>query len=261
MAKTNPTNPPKRRKTGARRKRLPSKFTVELPSQKAIITSCICGVLIAMTIIAANRCTSEEETEATDYCNCATAPIKSKTRLRDVNPDQLAHAHANGLKRPIKDIKEFEAQADSLTDNDILVHIKPTKYYNIRPLTHSVPYLTPEARDLLKLIGIRFQKNLKAVGLPAYKFQISSLLRTVEYQRQLTRVNANATPSESAHYYATTFDIAYDKYDRRGRTVADPKIEAILENTLTELRAECRLMIIRERSNKCFHITVVRPKK
>lgn len=216
--------------------------------------------MAAITIIIANRCSSsDEKPEITDYCGCATAPIRSKERLRDINPDQLAHAHANGLKRPIRDLDDFNAKLDSLEDNDVLVRIKPCRYYNIRPLTHSVPYLTPEARDLLKLIGKRFQANLKEVNMPTYKFQISSLLRTVEYQRQLTRINTNATPSESAHYYATTFDIAYDKYDRRGQSISDPKVEAILEKTLVELRKECRLAIIRERSNKCFHITVVCP--
>lgn len=256
---TNSNTPKKKKSSG--RKRLSSKFTIEAPSQKTVTVSCICGILIALTILISNRCSSPDDTEVTDYCNCASAPIKSKTSLHDINPEQLAHARANGLKHPIKNTDDFNARLDSLSDNGILVRIKPNRYYNIRPLTHSVPYLTPEARDLLKLIGIRFQKNLKKAGLPAYKFQISSLLRTVEYQRQLTRVNRNATPSESSHYYATTFDIAYDKYDRRGCSVSDPEIEAILENTLTELRSECRLMIIRERSNKCFHITVVCPRK
>ena len=62
----------------------------------------------------------------------------------------------------------------------------------------------------------------------------------------------------SAHYYGTTFDIAYDKYDYNNQSYQNPKIEAILEKTLKELREECRMMIIRESSNKCFHITVVK---
>lgn len=253
-----PTTPKKKTQTRTR-KRSKTKILTDAPAQKKLVWSCVVGVVIALVIIVANQCSSDDSSsdDNMNLCGCATAPIKTKNSFRDINPDQLAHAHANGLQRPINDLDDLKSKIDSLTDNDILVRIKANRYYNIRPLTHSVPYLTPETRDLLKLIGQRFQANLKEVGLPGYKYRLSSLLRTVEYQRQLTRINTNATPSESAHYYGTTFDIAYDKYDRRGKSVADPKVEAILEKTLLELRQECRLLIIRERSNKCFHITVV----
>ena len=222
-----------------------------------IFFASIAGLLLAITIIISNRCDRNED-KRTCYCENATAPIRPKSKFKDVNSEQLAHAQANGLKTIIKDKKQYESQIDSLVEEGILVKIKPNKYYNIRRLTHSYPYLTPEARDLLNLIGKRFQANLQAEGLPKYKFQISSLLRTIEFQRQLTRQNINATYGLSAHYYGTTFDIAYDKYDRRGKSYQDLKVEAILEKTLRELREECRMMIIRESSNKCFHMTVVK---
>ena len=226
-------------------------------SPRNIFYAVIAGIMLAIIIIICNKCEGQDETKEC-YCENATAPIRSKSKFRDINPEQLAHAQANGLKQIIKDKKDFEAKIDSLVDNNILVKIKPNKYYNIRRLTHSYPYLTPDAFDLLNLIGKRFQANLQAEGLPKYKFQISSLLRTIEFQRQLTHQNVNATYGLSAHYYGTTFDIAYDKYDRRGKSYQDPKVEAILEKTLRELREECRMMIIRESSNKCFHMTVVR---
>ncbi len=222
-----------------------------------ILFASIVGLLLAITIIISNRC-NRNENQSTCYCENATAPIRSKSKFKDINSEQLAHAQTNGLKSIIKDKEQYESQIDSLVEEGILVRIKPNKYYNIRRLTHSYPYLTPEARDLLNLIGKRFQANLQAEGLPKYKFQISSLLRTIEFQRQLTHQNVNATYGLSAHYYGTTFDIAYDKYDRRGKSYQDPKVEAILEKTLRELREECRMMIIRESSNKCFHMTVVK---
>lgn len=222
-----------------------------------ILIASIVGLLLAIVIIIYNRCNGTENKNIC-YCENATAPIRSKSKFKDINSEQLAHAQANGLKTIIKDKEQFESQIDSLAEKGILVKIKPNKYYNIRRLTHSYPYLTPEARDLLNLIGKRFQANLQAEGLPKYKFQISSLLRTIEFQRQLTRQNVNATYGLSAHYYGTTFDIAYDKYDRRGKSHQNPKVEAILEKTLRELREECRMMIIRESSNKCFHMTVVK---
>lgn len=222
-----------------------------------ILIASIVGLLLAIVIIIYNRCNGTENKNIC-YCENATVPIRSKSKFKDINSEQLAHAQANGLKTIIKDKEQFESQIDSLVEEGILVRIKPNKYYNIRRLTHSYPYLTPEARDLLNLIGKHFQANLQAEGLPKYKFQISSLLRTIEFQRQLTRQNVNATYGLSAHYYGTTFDIAYDKYDRRGKSHQDTKVEAILEKTLRELREECRMMIIRESSNKCFHMTVVK---
>jgi hypothetical protein len=226
-------------------------------SPRNIFYASIAGILFAVIIIIVSN-QHKPRTEETCFCENATAPIRSKTKFKDINPEQLAHAQANGLKKIIKDKDEFDAQIDSLVKNDILIKVKPNKYYNIRRLTHSYPYLTPEAVDLLNLIGKRFQANLQAEGLPKYKFQISSLLRTIEFQRQLTRQNVNATYGLSAHYYGTTFDIAYDKYDRRGKSFQDTEVEAILEKTLRELREECKMMIIRESSNKCFHMTVVK---
>ena len=227
---------------------------------RSILIATIVGLILAITIIVCNQCNNKNSSKDC-YCENSTAPIRSKSSFKDVNAEQLAHAQANGLKKIIKNKEQYEDQIDSLVNNGILVKIKPNKYYNIRRLTHSYPYLTPEARDLLNLIGKRFQANLQAEGLPKYKFQISSLLRTIEFQKQLTRQNINATYGLSAHYYGTTFDIAYDKYDRRGKSYQDAKVEAILEKTLRELREECRLMIIRESSNKCFHMTVVQIKK
>lgn len=260
---TRPNNTNARTSPKSPRPRKPkAKFITDAPAQKKIIWCCAIGIIIAIVIIIANQCLYpiSDDTQHTSLCGCATAPIKSKNQFRDINPDQLAHAHANGIKHPIDNLEELNSRIDELIKTDQLVRIKANEYYNIRPLTHSVPYLTPEAKQLLDIIGRRFQYNLHKVGLPKYKFQLSSLLRTVEYQQQLTRINTNATPNESAHYYGTTFDIAYHQYDRRGRTINDPKVEAILEQTLLQLRRECRLMIIRERSNKCFHITVVKKK-
>ena len=251
---TTKTNSKPQRKIS--KKKLQEEVSNSLTPRNILFASII-GLTLAIVIIISNHC-QRNENQNTCHCENATAPIKSKSKFKDINSEQLAHAQTNGLKTIIKNQKQFESQIDSLVEKGILVKIKPNKYYNIRHLTHSYPYLTPDARDLLNLIGKRFQANLQAEGLPKYKFQISSLLRTIEFQRQLTHQNVNATFGLSAHYYGTTFDIAYDKYDRRGKSHQDQKVEAILEKTLRELREECRLMIIRESSNKCFHMTVVK---
>lgn len=257
-----PTTTKHKSTTKSRKKTTKKKIQEEVSNSitpRNILFASIIGLLLAIIIIISYHY-DKDKNQNTCYCENATAPIHSKTKFKDINSEQLAHAQINGLKTIIKDKKQYEEQIDSLVEKGILVKIKPNKYYNIRHLTHSYPYLTPEARDLLNLIGKRFQANLQAEGLPKYKFQISSLLRTIEFQRQLTHLNVNATYGLSAHYYGTTFDIAYDKYDRRGKSYQDPKVEAILEQTLIELREECRIMIIRESSNKCFHMTIVKLK-
>ena len=246
--------PTKKRKE----KNIPNSIT-----ERSILIVSILGFILAITMIIYNRCDRTTPSETPQKCHCkdATAPIKSKTTFDDINSEQLAHAQANGLKYIIQNKTQFKKQIDSLKQNKILVEIRPNKYYNIRPLTHSFPFLIPEAKNLLDTIGKRFQANLQQENLPTYKFQISSLLRTVEYQQQLVKHNPNATQNLSAHYYGTTFDIAYDQYDRKDNSYQDTKVEKVLEKTLQELRNECKLMIKRETSNKCYHITVVKIKE
>jgi hypothetical protein len=262
MAKTQEKDKVSTKKKKKGKKNINNEITNSITPRNILIAS-IAGLVFAIAIIIYNNKNDnndkiEESLEC--YCEKATTPIKSKSVFKDVNSEQLAHAKANGLRHIIKNKKDYDYQIDSLIDNNILVKIKPNKYYNIRKLTHSYPYLTPETYKLLNLIGKRFQANLQAEGLPKYKFQISSLLRTVEFQNQLTGQNINATRNLSAHFYGTTFDIAYNEYDLRNESYQDIRIEKVLEKTLRELREECRLLIIREKSNKCFHITVVNKK-
>jgi len=82
-------------------------------------------------------------------------------------------------------------------------------YWIVRELDHSEPLVTPATRALLEEIGRRFQGRLEREGLPPYRFEISSALRTAESQVDLRRTNPNAAPGRSAHEYGTTIDITY----------------------------------------------------
>lgn len=252
MAKSKKT----KNKSTSKRQKKQRKAKINAPSEKKILFWSIVGVLIALIIILASTYTfSDRKTEC--LCNKATAKINTTIKTNDPYSLHLQHAHVNGIKHPIKNEIELKSSIDSLISNDIIEKVTPSRFYNIRPLTLSYPYLTPEANNLLKTIGKQFQQNLRKENLPIYKFQISSILRTIDFQQQLTNTKENITPNESSHYYATTFDIAYDKFDRRGKSITDPKITAILEKTLIELRSECKLLVSREPSKKCYHITVV----
>lgn len=250
---------------GTTRKRV--KKSVKQAAEKPILPYLLIGLAITVIIIVAIEIDSYLKRNSTrdvdtkcDFCQEATAPISSKEKFKDWNDTHLQHARRNGLKHPYKTNAALQADLDSLRDSGQLVEISDSKYYHICRLTHSLPYLTPEAANLLQEIGIRFHAKLREKGLPKHKFEISSMLRTEETQKKLRGINRQATHDETSHYYGTTFDIAYDKYERFGIRYQDRQLESLLTETLRELRHECRFLIMDEKRNKCYHITVVKCK-
>ncbi len=179
---------------------------------------------------------------------------------KDLNALHLKYATANGIAA-FKTDKEFLENSGRLVDKGKLVPIKNPDYYAVKTLTHSHPFLTPQAADLLDDIGKRFHKKLSQNNLGKSYFQVSSLLRTGESQKRLSRSNTNAS-SNSSHLYGTTFDISYQKVIKKplfGKTVevVDGPAMKLLSETLGELRKEGRLVVVTERKEACFHITVV----
>lgn len=180
-------------------------------------------------------------------------------KYRDLNSLHLKYARRNGISA----FKNSAALHKSLPDflrKDRLVKIKSNKYYIVMHLSHSHPYLTPQAQKLLDDIGKRFHKKLEEKGMGKYKYQISSLLRTKESQKSLSRSNVNAS-SNTSHLYGTTFDIAYATIVKRplpwmNIRVQDPKAIKCLSEAIGELRREGRCVVVTERIEKCFHITV-----
>jgi len=178
---------------------------------------------------------------------------------KDLNATHLKYAKANGIKG-FKSNKEFRQQIDDLVDDDELVKVETCDYYVVDNLTHSHPYLTPEAAELLEDIGKRFQEKLENDDLKIRYYQVTSLLRTGESQRGLSRSNVNAS-SNSSHLYGTTFDITYARVFTRPRLqksaeIADGPAIRLLSEAIGELRKEGRCVVVTERKERCFHITV-----
>lgn len=147
-------------------------------------------------------------------------------------------AHAWQVRRPICRVRSC---ANFVVDN----------------LTHSYPYLVPEAAELLDEIGSRFNDSLAARGGGQYRIKVTSLLRTENTIRRLRRRNINAV-SASAHQYGTTFDISYvnficDRSTATNRTQQD--LKNLLGEVLSDLRDEGRCLVKYERKQGCFHIT------
>lgn len=138
-----------------------------------------------------------------------------------------------------------------------LARIATCEDYYIDNLTHSVPYLVPDAARLLADIGHAFRDTLQARGGGDYRIKVTSVLRTPRLVKHLRRRNRNSVDS-SAHLFGTTFDISYSKFicNRPGgvyRTQED--LKNLLAEIIWEMRQQGRCYVKYERKQSCFHVT------
>jgi hypothetical protein len=127
-------------------------------------------------------------------------------RLRaDVNATQLARARQLGIARG--------AEVEALVRSGRLVRLADTTaHWIVRELQYSEPLVTPDAHAMLEELGERFHAHLDDLGLPRFRFEITSVLRTSDHQAALRRSNPNAAAGVSAHEYGTTVDVAYRRF-------------------------------------------------
>lgn len=173
-----------------------------------------------------------------------------KRAFNDSNYIQIGAARALG-------IKPIQSDADIWNLERPLVRIQSCPEYYLDDLTHSYPYLVPEAAQLLDDIGRAFNDSLAARGGGRYRIKVTSVLRTPVTVKSLQRVNRNAT-SESTHIYGTTFDISHAKFicdgtDQPARTFED--LKNLLAEVLDDLRRQGRCYVIFEAKQSCFHVT------
>ncbi len=182
------------------------------------------------------------------------AGLNALYRFKDVNDTQIVAAQQFGIV-PLS----TRAGVDSIASQ--LIKIESSRAFRVDSLTHSVPYLTPSASDLLNTIATRFQAKLQAQGLAQYQFIVTSMLRTSDDVRRLRRVNRNAVRN-SCHMYGTTFDIAYNCFEKidsvpdfEGADATHRVLLNTLGETLKELRDDGRCYVKFERGQPCYHIT------
>ena len=171
----------------------------------------------------------------------------------DDNDTQLAAAKAIGVKpfpnaEQAASIKQFQL----LESND---------HFLLADLTHSVPYVVPQTAKLIDELGANFLDSLANKGLNPYRIVITSLTRSQEQQKQLSKSNINATLN-STHCYGTTFDISWKRFeqvaDKDGRPmqeVGTDTLKMVLSEVLRDARLAKRCYIKYERKQGCFHIT------
>lgn len=176
-----------------------------------------------------------------------------RREFNDLNPDHLSSAKDIGIQ-PISSREDLPGKS-----RDLLL-VGNNDYYNVDPLTHSIPYLVPQASGLLMAIAMNFQDSLASKGMDKYKLIVTSVLRTKNDVKKLRRRNTNASMN-SAHFYGTTFDISYNRFDRVGADGEDVEVrelnpKLVLSEVLKDLRDAGKCYVKYEVKQGCFHITV-----
>ena len=197
------------------------------------------SVILALLLILLTGCATHQKAVPENF------PFK----FADSNPHQVAGAKKYGIE-PLDDRSQLQRVKKKLK------HIEECEYYAVDPLTHSVPYLTPQAAKLLKDIGKGFQKKLRKHKMGKHKIIVTSLLRTKEDVKKLMKVNSNAV-SNSAHCRATTFDLSYTRFKHiEGDKEKALQMKYLLGEVLSELRENKRCFVRYETQQTCLHITV-----
>lgn len=180
--------------------------------------------------------------------------ISYKRSFGDLNDVQLKTAKKIGI-RPIQSRDDAEMLSGKLDE------ITPCDWYDMDSLTHSIPYLIPQASSLLDTIGVNFLDSLECKGLNPNKIIVTSVLRTKDDVKRLRRTNGNASLN-SCHFYGTTFDVSWKRFtkveDPDGRPMQDVSadtLKLVLSEVLRDLRKQDRCYVKYELRQGCFHIT------
>lgn len=190
-------------------------------------------------------------------------PIKNKIKgvssyvrvFNDLNDVQIATASRIGIDR-------IADRAAAVNSKDRLVFVGDNPYYDVKDLTHSIPYLVPRAAICLEEIARAFMDSCVVKGLPMHKVVLTSVLRTESDVKKLRRVNVNASQN-SCHQHGTTFDISYNHFVMVQNPNSAPKqpvpmnrLKQILAEVLEDQRNLGTIYVKYEyRRSACFHIT------
>jgi len=167
------------------------------------------------------------------------APLRGSLASLERQNDRL---EAEGLERI-----EDEADLAARIADKLLVPIPISSALTVNPdLEENHRYCRPWTAkflaDLARAHDAAFHRSI----------EVSSAVRTVEYQKRLERTNGNAAPAEgdlvSPHLTGATIDIA-----KKGLTRAEM---AWMRRQLMGLEAEGKIDVEEEFKQACFHITV-----
>lgn len=228
-----------------------------LPYWRIVLASVvfIC-ILLIVSIVRRCKPTSVEEKVGAERLCIDYQCVFRDSYSRAFADDNLLHlAAARALQStPFKgELNEKELSTLAL--------IESNPFYRVDRLTHSIPYLIPEAKTLLDQIGEDFTIALQERGIPPYRIIVTSLTRTQQQQQRLSKRNVNAA-SESSHSYGTTFDISWSRFDKvhkQSEHISDAILKKVLASILQQYQKAHRCYIKHEKKQACFHITAIKP--
>jgi hypothetical protein len=201
---------------------------------------------------------------------------------QDVNARHVAVAQSLGVRARDED------EIQRLVRGGRLVALEDsTEYWVLRDLTYSVAYVTPDAKAMLLEVGRRFHERMDSLGLPRFRMEVTSVLRTPETQDELKRRNSNAARDVSAHEFGTTLDVAHVRFAPPAAAALPAEVpsapaqsaqiraeeaalleevgkqnaaalQAELGRVLGEMRDERKLRVMMERRQAVYHMTVAR---
>lgn len=219
---------------------------------KLLIKSCLAVALFAGICLAG--CKEKDMSMKMNNPRNIRGVISYKRSFGDLNDVQLATAKKIGI-RPISTREEAEEMKDRL------IEIAACERYGLDSLTHSIPYLIPQASALLDTIGVNFLDSLENKGLNPNKIIVTSVTRTKDDVKRLRRTNGNASLN-SCHFYGTTFDVSWKRFEKvedpGGRPMQDVSsdtLKLVLSEVLRDLRKADRCYVKYELKQGCFHIT------
>ena len=162
----------------------------------------------------------------------------------------LKAAKAVGLK------KLPETRDDLFEMSDFIEKVKNCRAYSLARMDYSAPYLRPNAKAALGMIGTAFRDSLKSKGLPDYRILVTSILRTRADIDKLQSSNSVAV-NNSCHCYGTTFDISYKQYEPLSlfRSMSQYDLKKVLGEVLLDQMRDENIYVKHEISQSCFHIT------
>ncbi len=208
-------------------------------------------------------------------------PAEEAALRRFLSAFHLARARELGTRVEDEDALDSLVAAGRLTELE-----DSTLYWIVRP-DISPAHVVPDVRSLLEVLGGRFQERLAEMGLPPYRMEITSALRTAEGQARLRRDNANAAAGVSSHEFGTTVDLSYAAFAPPAEVppeiidgvpedlrpfidrIADLAFESvsarksrelgrIFSQVLAEAQGEGMALVIYERQQTVYHLTVGR---
>jgi hypothetical protein len=208
-------------------------------------------------------------------------PTAEGALRRFQNSAHIARARALGVR------VGNQAAADSLRSAELLVQLEDSTHHWIVRRGSSPAYVVPHLRTLLEVLAVRFQERLAEMGLPPYRIEVTSALRTSERQAELRQSNANAAVGVSSHEFGTTVDLSYAAFAPPADPPAEiltnvptelaPHLErivdlalesvsarksrelgAIFSQVLREAQAEGLALVLYERQQTVYHLTVAR---